>query len=172
MQNAQPAAKKETKPARSTVGPIFSGIVLAIVIMAAFALSAYQHRFTKGYVVIGDSLKVTVDVAASDSTREKGLSGRAVLKPDEGMYFIFDSPDTYAFWMKDMRFPLDLIWIGNGKIADITTDVPMPVSGLPLPTYVPRVPVDRVLEVDAGFAQAHGLRIGLPVTEHLDTPNR
>lgn len=148
---------------------LYSGVALAVVVMAALGLSVYQQRFAKGYVLIGDHLKVSVDVAATEVTREKGLSGRPGLASDQGMLFIFDHADTYAFWMKDMRFPLDLIWISGGRIADITADVPVQPAGAPLPTYTPRVPVDRVIEVSAGFAQANGLRVGEPVTEHLAT---
>jgi hypothetical protein len=147
--------------------PLFAGVAVAVIFAISFALNFYQHRLARGYVIVGDDLRVNVGVAANEPTRERGLSGRAGLAADEGMYFIFDKPLAYAFWMKDMRFPIDIIWIFDGKIVDLSTNLPVPVAGQQLPTFAPRVPVDRVLEVPAGFAQTHGLRTGLPVTEHL-----
>lgn len=148
--------------------PLVLGVCFAIIMVVAVVLTVTQARFKQGKVRIGDNLDVRVWVAATEATHEKGLSGKAGLAADQGMYFIFDHPDQYVFWMKDMRFPIDIIWISKGTIADITTDLPAPTAGqVELPTYGPRVPVDRVLEVQAGFAKAHGLRIGLPVTEML-----
>ncbi len=151
--------------------PLIAGVGLAVAVATSVGLAWYQARFPSGYVQIGDGLRVAVTVAATPATREKGLSGREGLGPDEGMLFIFEKLDTYAFWMKDMRFPIDILWIRDGAIADITTDVPQPVPGQELPLYFPKIPVDRVLEVRAGYARAHGLRIGMPVTAHVDKGN-
>ncbi len=161
-------APEGKKPSRfDSAKPMMAGIAVGVVIVAAMILSVVQSRFRSGYVVIGDGLRVNVSVAATDATRERGLSGRFGLASDEGMYFLFQKPDQYAFWMKEMRFPIDIIWINAGAIVDITTDVPIPGSDGVLPTFAPRIPANRALEVRAGFAKAHGLRIGLPISEHL-----
>ena len=117
---------------------------------------------------MGDGLKVSVDLAANDMTRERGLSGRKKLAENEGMLFLFDRSDRYAFWMKDMLFSIDILWIQDGVLADMTTDVPIPVPDQSLPIFFPHTPINRVLEVPAGFAKAHGLRTGLPVAFYLD----
>lgn len=148
--------------------PIMAGVVLAISLSASAALAVMQSRLAHGYVLIGDDVRVQVTVADTHATREKGLSGHAPLAEDEGMLFIFDQEDRYAFWMKDMRFAIDILWIKDGVIADITTDVAPSPPGGELPLYFPRVPVDRVLEMPAGFARAHGLRTGMKVTAHVD----
>lgn len=165
MQDATP---QPTKHAHPPIGPLIAGIALALSLSASAALAVMQSRFTPGYVEIGDGIRVAVTVAATVATREKGLSGSDGLAPGEGMLFVFDEPGEYRFWMKDMKFPIDILWIKDGMIADITTDAAVPVPGEPLPTYFPRVPVDRVLEVNAGFARAHGLRIGMPVSMRVD----
>jgi uncharacterized membrane protein (UPF0127 family) len=70
------------------------------------------------------------------------------------MYFIFDSPDYYSFWMKGMKFPIDIVWISGGKIVGFEenmqppADPNSPVSALK--EYAPPAPVDRVLELHAG----------------------
>src|SRR5438094_9545272 len=61
------------------------------------------------------SVTVYVEVARTDAEREKGLGGHAPLGQYDGMLFIFDQPAPYAFWMKGMTFPLDMLWIDGGK---------------------------------------------------------
>src|SRR4051812_34888171 len=55
--------------------------------------------------------KFNLLVAKSETERQKGLSGRKSLSQNQGMIFIFDHPDKYGFWMKDMLFPIDIIYI-------------------------------------------------------------
>jgi uncharacterized membrane protein (UPF0127 family) len=142
-------------------------LVVAVVIVGVFAVVAFRHRsFDDGTVRVGD-VAVKVAVAATAETRERGLSGKEALDPKEGMLFVFDRPDLYGFWMKDMRFPIDILWIRDGEVADITPAAPVPEQGGPLPVFSPRIPVDSVLEVRAGFAADHGIGIGSPVTFEL-----
>jgi len=166
VEAAPPAPKK--RPSLTSFGPVIAGVVVAAMLITAVFLLRKQTQFGTGSVVIGGDLEVRVKVAATFSTREKGLSGHDPLADGQGMYFIFDEPGEFSFWMKDMLFPIDIIWIEDGQIADMTVNVPVPVKGQPLPTYSPRVPVSRVLEVPAGFAREHGLRLGLPVEERLE----
>lgn len=165
---AMPETPNPKRIELTNMGPLIA-IVALIASLTASAALAYMHsKFSPGYVVIGDGLRVQVTVASTDATREKGLSGREGLRPDEGMLFLFDHPYTYGFWMKDMKFPIDILWISDGTIVDMTTDAAVPVPGQELPLYFPRIPVDKVLEVPAGFAKDHGLRTGLRVDIHVD----
>src|SRR5688572_2372443 len=166
----------ETKSAKkvdlSGMGPLIAIVALVVSLTASAALAFMHSKFSQGYVELGDGLKVAVTVAANDATREKGLSGKEGLGPDEGMLFLFDRPNTYGFWMKDMKFPIDIIWINDGTVVDITTDATPPVPGEELAVYYPRVPVDKVLEVQAGFARTHGLRTGLKAGIHIDSQKK
>lgn len=145
-------------------GPwLLVGFALAMGVAAAF-LYWYQRTPKSAEAVIDGNVRVRVEVAHSPQTRERGLSGHAPLAQDEGMFFVFPVADRYAFWMKDMLFPIDILWINGTELVDITTDVPAPASlDAPLPTYRPVAPADRVLEVPAGFAKTHGLRLGMTV---------
>lgn len=70
------------------------------------------------------NITLTVDIADDDKEREKGLSGREFISPTEGMLFVFDISGEYSFWMKDMKFPIDIIWIDeNFKIIYIEEGV-------------------------------------------------
>jgi len=61
--------------------------------------------------IAGQDIKV--DLALTEAQREQGLSGRQSLNENEGMLFVFDSPGNYPFWMKDMNFPIDIIWLSE-----------------------------------------------------------
>lgn len=107
--------------------------------------------------------RIAAERAASLEDKVRGLGGRDSLAWGRGMLFEYDRPAFYAFWMKDMRFDLDLVWIRDGHIVDIHHDVPAPKSASPegsLPTYRPREMADTILEVPAGTAAALGWRRG------------
>ncbi len=104
------------------------------------------------------STKVTAAVADTESAREQGLSGRASLGGNDGMLFVFPADETPSFWMKEMSFPLDFIWLDAGKkVTEITPDVSP--STYPQ-TFSPSYPIRYVLEVNAGFAAAHQITTG------------
>lgn len=147
---------------------VIAAVAAGALIIAAIYLGVQQRRPGRGTITLGENVAVKVEVADTPQTREKGLSGRESLAAGEGMLFIFPAPDTYIFWMKDMKFPIDIIWIRDREIVDIITDVPVPVPNQELSTYFPKFPADKVLEAGAGFAAAHGLRVGMPVETHID----
>jgi hypothetical protein len=104
-----------------------------------------------------------VDLADTMAKRMRGLSGRVSLTDDQGMLFIFPSPDRYSFWMKDMKFAIDIVWISGTTVVDVTENVPPPAPGqstLSLPMYSPAVPADKVLEINAGLADKLGIGAG------------
>lgn len=108
-----------------------------------------------------------VEVASSSQAMITGLGGRKSMEENQGMLFEFKTPAKPDFWMKDMHFDLDLIWIANKKIIFIDNGVkaPSPECLQPgadcrLPLYSPALPVDQVLEVNAGWAQKNFVRIG------------
>lgn len=103
--------------------------------------------------------EIRVEVADTDEKRSAGLGMREQLGADEGMLFVFDKNSFYTFWMKDMLFPLDIIWINKDKkIADVITNVQM--DTYPDFQYINDFLAQYVLEVNAGFFDAHGLKLG------------
>lgn len=102
----------------------------------------------------------TIEFARTAAEQQHGLSDRDEIGQD-GMLFIFDQPKIPAFWMKDMHFDLDFIWIRSGKISEIMSDVKKPESLTEnLPVYRPQEAADMMLEVNAGFAKKEGLKVG------------
>jgi uncharacterized membrane protein (UPF0127 family) len=114
-------------------------------------------------VTIGDA-SFAVELAVTPQQQAQGLSGRPSLTPGTGMLFIFGSGDLHSLWMKDMRFPLDIVWISaEYAVVDITEDVPPPDPGqttADLPTYMPAEPAQYVLVINAGQAESADIRVG------------
>ena len=105
-----------------------------------------------------NSHKITVEMATTPTARQRGLSGRDHLATGRGMLFVFSVPEQPAFWMKDMNFPLDIIWLDdNWQIVHITPNL----SPTSYPNTVsPPTPIKYVLEINAGLAERFGLKIG------------
>jgi uncharacterized membrane protein (UPF0127 family) len=136
---------------------------IVLLIAAGLALAACgddgKSTSPERLLRVGDAT-LNVEVAADEASRQLGLGGRDSLATDRGMLFLLPD-DSPSFWMKGMRFPLDMIWIRDGRVVDVSANVPPPGdSSTPLPTYSPDRPANRVLEVNAGWAAEHRIRRG------------
>lgn len=110
---------------------------------------------------IQEQKTMTIEIANTDAARTLGLSGRKEVPDNYGMLFVFDSADTYGFWMKDMYVSIDIIWLGDdGTIVGIEDSV-TPES-YPTTFYAPE-PVRYVLETRAGYARDQGWIVGTKV---------
>lgn len=111
-----------------------------------------------GRLVIAGRVRVTVEVARSSVEQIRGLSGRPDLRPGHGMLFVYDRPQPVSIWMKDMRFPLDILWIRGGRIVKIEKRAPpLDPNG---PERIYTATADLVLEVPAGFTDRERIRLG------------
>ncbi len=102
--------------------------------------------------------------AETDEERAKGLGGVESLDPLEGMLFLFEKKHKYNFWMKNMKIPIDIIWVNDNEIVDITRNIPLGKPGESLRMYKPSSEVDRVIEINAGTADKLNVRIGQKVS--------
>lgn len=101
---------------------------------------------------------VQASVATTSEARRRGLSGVPALLPNEVKLFVFDRSDHYGFWMPDMLFSIDIMWLNDlGAIVYIEESV----SPDTYPTvFQPPVPARYVVETSAGFVATHGVRVG------------
>ena len=125
---------------------------------------------TEAWVSIGET-RIPVELAITKEEQQLGLGERDTLKWGHGMLFIHEEPDFKQYWMKGMRFDIDIIWIRDGRISSIAHRVPH-VAGENGPRVSSRELVNQVLEVPAGYAQTQGWRRGQVVqVEGLDPKN-
>lgn len=100
-------------------------------------------------------------VATSSADMERGLSGRSFLTRDHGMLFVFPEVAMRGFWMKNMSFPIDIIWIDQNKtVTGLISDVE---PGTYPNVYFPNEPIKYVLELNAGYAREMGIATGTPL---------
>ena len=112
-------------------------------------LSSGCHAAELSRVCFKDSC-YTVDVVSTPDERERGLMFRDGMPPGHGMFFIFDQSGEYAFWMKNMAFPIDMLWLDEGKtIVHAEQNVP-PCKTDPCSVYSPGAQARYVLEIPAG----------------------
>jgi len=122
---------------------------------------------TKSSAVINGHL-FSITIAKTEKEKEIGLSNTSTLAKDQGMIFIFDKPDYYAFWMRNMKYPLDIIYISKGKIVSIAENVKNPNNpSIPLPVYRPSQVVDTVLEINGGLSESYHFTPGSNVSVSL-----
>ncbi|MEI7720179.1 MAG: DUF192 domain-containing protein [bacterium] len=104
------------------------------------------------------STTIAVELATTPQEHQAGLSGRAGLDKGKGMLFVFDPPSVPGFWMKDMRFSLDIIFID--ETGNVITIYPNLSPDTYPHSFHPTAPARFVLEVPAGFAEAHAIVVG------------
>ena len=118
------------------------------------------------FVSIGDAT-YSVDLAISPDERRQGLSGRERMPLDVGMLFVFEEERRLNFWMKEMHFPLDIIWIdAQCRLVEVAANIPTPppnAANADIPRVQSTSPARYVLELNAGEAARNGLQPGDPV---------
>jgi uncharacterized membrane protein (UPF0127 family) len=158
-------------------GPTWRGTLIALGVVVVCALVAVTFFFFymrsnsvdpataisdfPGYrasTVEIDGTDIRVAIADTPALQELGLGNRNDLPDGEGMLFIFTTDSEEAFWMKDMNFSIDMVWISvEGNIVYMAQNV----SPDTYPeNFVPTSPARYVLELPAGYAQAHGFKVG------------
>ena len=104
-----------------------------------------------------------VELALTGEQQAQGLSGRAELAAGAGMLFVWNQESRRSFWMPDMNFPLDMVWLnGDCAVTHITHNAPPQAPGQSQ-ADLPRYTVDQVqyvLEINAGEAALHGIKVG------------
>jgi uncharacterized membrane protein (UPF0127 family) len=154
-------------------------IIYFILLLFISAFIFYQFKnniipifsFSSPYLVINNKI-IKVEIADDFDEYSQGLSFRKKLNQDEGMLFIFPDKQVKKFWMKNMNFPLDIIWLDcnqrtqTGKIVNISYNL-LPEGEQPEKSYSSTVPVNYVLEVNARLANKYSIKIGDKVKLNL-----
>lgn len=132
-------------------------ISTAVILVVAVVLGVYAVKHSKTQIILGDTV-VTVSIADTPETQMRGLGFQEQLKLNQGMLFVFADGKPHGFWMKDMRFPIDIIWFDANRRIVYAKEGAEPDSYPEI--FTPSVPTPLVLEVPAGFFSYHRLKVG------------
>lgn len=131
--------------------------VLSSVILAAFLFFVLTGPVSR--VCLRDSC-LRVELALTPEQQERGLMFRTRLPQGRGMLFVMPKEDFWSFWMKNTIIPLDIIWIDAKGIVVDMVKAARPSGASEPPSFKPVFPARYILEANAGFADAHHVRIG------------
>lgn len=138
---------------------IFVAVICLIFFIFFFSgLFFIKFNSQKVWIKVG-SKTIQVEIVNTPQSQIKGLSGRKNLNEDFGMLFNFDDYRVRTFWMKNMNFPLDIIWINEGVIVGVDKNA-LPEGEVPQKKYYSPGPVNQVLEVNAGWFDRNKIMIG------------
>ncbi len=144
-------------------------IIVILILIAVVVFLAIAAYYLKPFFVNSGNKTLTIGgqtfeagIADNALTRAQGLSGRPSLGETEGLFFIFPFVSSTGFWMKDMNFPIDIVWINGGKVIGFSENLqPEPGKSLfSLPIYYPPGSVNQVLEINAGAVKKYNLQVG------------
>lgn len=138
-------------------------LILLVVAKSGGSLSSFLPSFGSSASATINGKKINLLIAKDEKDRQKGLSGRKSLAQNQGMIFIFDHPDRYGFWMKDMLFPIDIIYINTDKVVYIVKNAPAGGQVQNLTIYRPNDPANYVLELNAGQSDKLNIKEGTTV---------
>lgn len=140
-------------------------IIIAITafLVGAFVLYIGLTRGIKTVEILG--IEARIAVVRNPVAQAQGLSGQSLEEfsaKADGMLFVFPNEKERVFWMRNMQFNIDIVWLRDGKVVKIERNVPAPQNGEePARMYSAPFAVDGVLELPAGKAAEYGLTQGL-----------
>ena len=121
---------------------------------------AQEFSYAHATVITQKGVSIPVEVSDTPEKRSLGLGKRDKLENGWGMLFVFEKRIPHSFWMKNMRFPIDIIWLDNQRIVELAENVPPPQEGESPKVMEPSIPSNFVLELESGRARALGLNVG------------
>lgn len=112
-------------------------------------------------VVKVNNITLNVILATTPGDQSKGLAVKDSMNENEGMLFVFKNSQKHSFWMKDMKFPIDIIWVDpEGRIVHIEKNLQPCVFLLPCTSYSPENDSMYVLEVVSNFTNKYNIKLG------------
>lgn len=110
--------------------------------------------------------RFSIEIAEDDASRAHGLMDRTHMDADHGMLFVFQNDAPRAFWMKNTKIPLDMLYFdADLKLVSVQHNVP-PCTADPCPAYSSGAPARYVLELNAGQAEKLGVVSGDALIVH------
>ena len=136
-------------------------ILISIVLIFATNLFLNKKDASSHKKIIIGNRVMRAENAESVMEKQKGLSGRNFMRKNNGMLFTFSQSDYYSFWMKDMKFPIDIIWIDeNLRIINIEKNITPDTFPK---KFIPQLPAKYVLEVNGGWSDKNEIKEGINI---------
>ncbi len=132
-------------------------IIFLILVLVAFFFFWQKEKNGQMMIKAGDCL-FKVEVVNNEFSRYQGLSNRELLCSDCSMLFLFPKPDTLQFVMRNMNFPLDILFISQGQVLNYYQEAP-PEGASPTKLYTSEGLADAVLELNAGTVKKCNIKI-------------
>ena len=136
------------------------GVLTIAVVVSVISIAGFQftHRHDQADLLLVNGHTYSLEIADTQASRELGLGNRNALPTNQGMLFVFQNVAPECFWMKDMHFPLDMIWVSSHKkVVHIEHDV----SPSTYPnSFCPEAPVKYVIELNAGTSATANINEG------------
>ena len=142
---------------------IFISINVSLWIIQLFTFTqSFAEEIVYSHAIVSTSTGEGIPVEVADTLKKRrlGLGKRTSLKKGWGMLFVFEKLKPHRFWMKDMQFPLDIIWLDNHRIVHIIHSAKPATSRDGLEVITSPVPVNFVIEIAAGRAEKLRLKTG------------
>ena len=139
---------------------LIESVELILALLAAAILTYYVFLDNGRVLILPNGKRLNLEVRDDEIGRVQGLSGRSSLSESSAMLFVFDiESDRYCFWMKDMKFDIDILWLDSKKRI---VDAKYAASPSSYPEeFCPKSAARYVLELAAGQALKNGLIIGV-----------
>lgn len=139
-----------------TIALVVLAIGIGIASLILSVPSAAMMRHDREVTLNGKTLNL--EIARTPAAIVQGLSGRKAMAKDEGMLFVMPNVENQNFWMKDMKFALDIVFLREGRVVDIAT-LQRP-SLTDIPSHQSVTEADMVLELNEGMVKEYKLEIG------------
>ena len=144
-------------------------IGLIILLMATKFSIDYAKKGTLPFIaktatVTINKITFSAEVANTTKKKELGLSERKSLEQNKAMLFPFEKEGYYPFWMKNMKFPIDILYLSKNKVVQIIEEAKPPRNNEAPIIYTPQEPIDAVFEINAGSSKKYNIKVGDTVT--------
>jgi uncharacterized membrane protein (UPF0127 family) len=136
---------------------------LALVAVALSVAAALAAATAVVPLTLPSGKVLQAEVMVEDEDRAMGLMFRPSLPLDRGMIFVFETADFHGIWMKNCRFPIDILWLDEERrVVHVAESVP-PCKADPCPVYNPMRRASYVIELNAGQARREKAVVGAPI---------
>lgn len=141
----------------------FCGLIgILAVIFIFIGISGCKNSFSKNTIVINGQ-KIKVEIIKSGNKTKNGLEIKKALAANSGKLFLFQKKGDYAFNTKDLKFPIDLVFISGNQVIGVIKNLRLPDGNDYAPEYFPSEPIDKALSLKSGEAEKFGIKRGITI---------